>query len=585
MPVDGVARFPKRAEPPTPPSGKVYVWLDSTSCTLKQKDDTGTVDDFNGPAGTAVDMAAIQVDRSTSLALTTTPQAVEFDTPTSVESNSAILEHIDSDPERLDIKEVSNYHGLVSLPITNSDTVARVVTLTLIHSVVGGIASRNFTVQPNASITIDRPFIVPDVLPIGYVYITLTADVNSVLTLDSGARATLFQLRGEKGEKGDTGDAGENTKAKVSANDTTEGYLFEKIIAGSTKVSVSQVNDGGDEDLSINIVENQINHANLMNVGTKTHTEIDTHINSVANPHSVTKTQVGLANVDNTSDLAKPISTATQTALDGKSDTGHTHLAADITNFDAAVTSSTHSGRTDNPHSVTKTQVGLSNVPNTDATLRSNHTGTQTASTISDFQTTVSANTDVTANTAKVSNATHTGEVTGSTALTVDKTAITNKTSVTADGSDQVLVADASDSDNLKRVSLSSVVASTSPTITTNIATATATTTTTGTGVINSMTLTPASGTYLAIFSASGSHSVSSSDAFYWIEAGGTKQNHSERDFGWDGGSQVNSFRVAMHSIAQVTVNGSQTIEVRWDRGASGTFSCYERSLTLIRVA
>ena len=38
-----------------------------------------------------------------------------------------------------------------------------------------------------------------------------------------------------------------------------------------------------------------------------------------------------------------------------------------------------------NPHSVTKSDVGLSNVPNTDATARANHTGTQTAATISDF--------------------------------------------------------------------------------------------------------------------------------------------------------------------------------------------------------
>ncbi len=52
------------------------------------------------------------------------------------------------------------------------------------------------------------------------------------------------------------------------------------------------------------------------------------HTSSTSNPHSVTKTQVGLANVDNTSDLSKPISTATQTALYGKSDTGHTHGAA-----------------------------------------------------------------------------------------------------------------------------------------------------------------------------------------------------------------------------------------------------------------
>jgi hypothetical protein len=42
---------------------------------------------------------------------------------------------------------------------------------------------------------------------------------------------------------------------------------------------------------------------------------------------SLTKTDVGLANVDNTSDANKPISTATQTALNGKSDTSHGHTA------------------------------------------------------------------------------------------------------------------------------------------------------------------------------------------------------------------------------------------------------------------
>lgn len=57
----------------------------------------------------------------------------------------------------------------------------------------------------------------------------------------------------------------------------------------------------------------------------------------------------------------------------------------------------------------------------TDANLknRANHTGTQTAATISDFDTAVANNTAVAANTAKVSNATHTGDATGDTALTL----------------------------------------------------------------------------------------------------------------------------------------------------------------------
>jgi hypothetical protein len=64
----------------------------------------------------------------------------------------------------------------------------------------------------------------------------------------------------------------------------------------------------------------------------------------------------------------------------------------------------------------------------TDAALlsRANHTGTQLASTVSDFSTAVAATAAVTANTAKVSNATHTGEVTGATALTITANAVTN---------------------------------------------------------------------------------------------------------------------------------------------------------------
>lgn len=42
------------------------------------------------------------------------------------------------------------------------------------------------------------------------------------------------------------------------------------------------------------------------------------HTSNTSNPHNTTKSQVGLANVDNTSDVNKPISTATQTALNGK---------------------------------------------------------------------------------------------------------------------------------------------------------------------------------------------------------------------------------------------------------------------------
>lgn len=47
-------------------------------------------------------------------------------------------------------------------------------------------------------------------------------------------------------------------------------------------------------------------------------TNLETHINNKSNPHEVNKAQVGLSEVDNTSDANKPISTATQNALNDK---------------------------------------------------------------------------------------------------------------------------------------------------------------------------------------------------------------------------------------------------------------------------
>ena len=64
-------------------------------------------------------------------------------------------------------------------------------------------------------------------------------------------------------------------------------------------------------------------HTLLTNIGTNTHAQIDTHIADTSNPHSVTKAQVGLSNVDNTSDINKPVSTAQATAIGLKEDSSN----------------------------------------------------------------------------------------------------------------------------------------------------------------------------------------------------------------------------------------------------------------------
>lgn len=67
---------------------------------------------------------------------------------------------------------------------------------------------------------------------------------------------------------------------------------------------------------------------------------INNHKIDMNNPHNVTAEQLGLGNVDNTSDISKPISKATQNALDGKSNTNHTHTTYDshIENVEIHVT-------------------------------------------------------------------------------------------------------------------------------------------------------------------------------------------------------------------------------------------------------
>lgn len=60
--------------------------------------------------------------------------------------------------------------------------------------------------------------------------------------------------------------------------------------------------------------------------------KIDAHIADTENPHEVTKAQVGLSNVDNTSDLDKPISTAQQEALDLKQNVLTAGTNMEITN-------------------------------------------------------------------------------------------------------------------------------------------------------------------------------------------------------------------------------------------------------------
>ena len=78
--------------------------------------------------------------------------------------------------------------------------------------------------------------------------------------------------------------------------------------------------------------------------------DLISHIANKSNPHGVTASQVGLGNVNNTSDANKPVSTAQATAIADAKSAG--------TSAQTAINS--HTANKSNPHGVTAEQIGAS---------------------------------------------------------------------------------------------------------------------------------------------------------------------------------------------------------------------------------
>lgn len=163
-----------------------------------------------------------------------------------------------------------------------------------------------------------------------------------------------------------------NNKTKSADGKTYEGAtdLIRDILAATkTTAGVMTAADKTNLDNTVqglaNEITNRTNAINALRTELKTYidnqisdtgsdvtaleTKVNNHIANKSNPHTVTKTQVGLGNVNNTSDADKPVSTAQATAIADAKAAG-TAAQTSINN---------HAGRKDNPHTVTRAQLGL----------------------------------------------------------------------------------------------------------------------------------------------------------------------------------------------------------------------------------
>lgn len=114
---------------------------------------------------------------------------------------------------------------------------------------------------------------------------------------------------GETATTAYSGNKGKKNADDIAAHkaDTNNPHNVTK-----TQLGLDRVNNTSDEDKPISIATQSA--LNILNVS------ISEHITDQTNPHNVSKTQIGLGNVDNTADLDKPISKATQDLLNTKVD-------------------------------------------------------------------------------------------------------------------------------------------------------------------------------------------------------------------------------------------------------------------------
>ncbi len=234
----------------------------------------------------------------------------------------------------------------------------------------GSTMQGNLLFPTNKKITLtDLPAIASDAANKAYVDASITLDAT---TLVNGKIRLAGDLSGTAASP--TIAAGAVTDAKIASG------------ISPTKVGLGNVNNTSDLLKPISTATQTALDAKASSASLALKAPIDapTFTGTVS---GITKTMVGLGNVDNTTDALKPISSATQAALDLKASITALNLKANVTdlalkaditdlNLKAPIASPTFTGTVSG---ISKSMVGLANVDNTTDLLKPISTATQTA--------------------------------------------------------------------------------------------------------------------------------------------------------------------------------------------------------------
>lgn len=160
--------------------------------------------------------------------------------------------------------------------------------------------------------------------------------INEVFTAaDQVAMLALTAQRGDMAIRTDT------SMTYVLATDIPTTLADWKLINAPMSVTSVAGRQGAvvltKSDVGLASVDNTADSAKPVSTAQQTALNLKANLASPAftgTPTGITKSHVGLGSVDNTADSAKPVSTAQQTALNLKANTAHSHASAEVTNID-----------------------------------------------------------------------------------------------------------------------------------------------------------------------------------------------------------------------------------------------------------
>lgn len=97
--------------------------------------------------------------------------------------------------------------------------------------------------------------------------------------------------------------------------------------------------------------------------------------------------------------------------------------------------------------------------------------------------------------------------------------------------------------------------------------------------VMDSMTLSPASGTYMVWFNTTVVNTTGNADTYISLFAGGVQVATSERLIEEDNGTNQS----IMSTMGVITVDGTQAIDLRW-KVSTGTSTAHAKTLMILKV-